>query len=558
MSDHNFEKQIRQKLDELKVPPGDRVWSAVELQIRKDKRRRRGFVLYPLLLLLIGGGAYFIFEKNLSSKTSASEYAINSTRDNNSVPGHGDKSIGVEDQKNNEHSSSSAQPPVVTIPQPGVVAGEEEDKVAGAKINNSRDDLKTTPSNEEISSSTFNRSVDKVKPSQSETGSNHISKSNVRIQKKGAAANKGTATPGITARNKNSDGNLTGNNRVNLQDKPLAQPKSNDVGEPSITQSDRKDGTLQGRAQDLPPVASKIPEPLPLDSINNAIVDSDSKVADSSDSNQLVAINTPADSTSLAQNPKDNRTIKKSRQPSFKWGFNGSAGISNLNDGGLFKGIVGGEKSLVADVSPNALNSAPSPTAVIYRPSSIENGFSFSIGAFIQKDISKRFSFSTGVQYRYYSAKIQVGHRVDSVAVLQNAFGSLNVSQYYRSAPVPVTYEYTNRFQFVELPLTANFKVHKRLPVYWNGGLALSYLVSTNALHFDSQTGVYYKDDGLFNKLQANLSTSVTISLFNNSRMPVHVGPQLQYGLTNLMKRDVSAAKHLFFVGLSSKVYLKK
>jgi hypothetical protein len=108
------------------------------------------------------------------------------------------------------------------------------------------------------------------------------------------------------------------------------------------------------------------------------------------------------------------------------------------------------------------------------------------------------------------------------------------------------------------LPLTASFQLSKRLPFYWNAGLSLSYLVSTNALHFDSQTGVYYKDNGLFNKVQANLSTGLAVSLWSKSKVPVHVGPQLQYGLTNLMKRDVSAAKHLFYFGLNTRIFLKK
>ena len=57
MSDHNFEKQVQQKLDELKIPPAGTVWDSVQARIRKDKRRRRGILLFPVLLLLIAGGS---------------------------------------------------------------------------------------------------------------------------------------------------------------------------------------------------------------------------------------------------------------------------------------------------------------------------------------------------------------------------------------------------------------------------------------------------------------------------------------------------------------------
>src|SRR5215207_5992704 len=66
MSDHNFEKQIQQKLDELKIPPADTVWTSVEAQIRKDKRRRRGVIFFPILFILIGAGVYFMFHEQIS------------------------------------------------------------------------------------------------------------------------------------------------------------------------------------------------------------------------------------------------------------------------------------------------------------------------------------------------------------------------------------------------------------------------------------------------------------------------------------------------------------
>ena len=46
MSDHEFEKQVHQKLQELKLRPSDTVWMEVEKNIRQHKRRRRFLQLF--------------------------------------------------------------------------------------------------------------------------------------------------------------------------------------------------------------------------------------------------------------------------------------------------------------------------------------------------------------------------------------------------------------------------------------------------------------------------------------------------------------------------------
>jgi cytoskeletal protein RodZ len=52
MSDHDFEKQVNQKLEELKLRPSDTVWMEVERNIRQHKRRRRFLWLWSAALLI--------------------------------------------------------------------------------------------------------------------------------------------------------------------------------------------------------------------------------------------------------------------------------------------------------------------------------------------------------------------------------------------------------------------------------------------------------------------------------------------------------------------------
>lgn len=56
---NEFEKQVQQMMDELKLVPSEPVWQKVELQIRKKRDRRRVIFWISFLTLLLGGGLWF-------------------------------------------------------------------------------------------------------------------------------------------------------------------------------------------------------------------------------------------------------------------------------------------------------------------------------------------------------------------------------------------------------------------------------------------------------------------------------------------------------------------
>ena len=82
MPANDFEKNVQQKMDELKFRPAANVWEQVEARIREKKKRRKVLFWFLLPGLLIGGGIlYFVFtngdkeniaandENNLQQKT---------------------------------------------------------------------------------------------------------------------------------------------------------------------------------------------------------------------------------------------------------------------------------------------------------------------------------------------------------------------------------------------------------------------------------------------------------------------------------------------------------
>jgi hypothetical protein len=75
---NEFEKQVQQKMEELKLVPSEPVWQKVEMQIRKKKDRRKLIFWIPLLALLLGGGLWIgidqysnniSYDKNNDEKT---------------------------------------------------------------------------------------------------------------------------------------------------------------------------------------------------------------------------------------------------------------------------------------------------------------------------------------------------------------------------------------------------------------------------------------------------------------------------------------------------------
>jgi Outer membrane protein beta-barrel domain len=121
----------------------------------------------------------------------------------------------------------------------------------------------------------------------------------------------------------------------------------------------------------------------------------------------------------------------------------------------------------------------------------------------------------------------------------------------YPYYPTGTNYEYTNRYYFVELPVSVQWRInHSRsMPLFWEGGISASYLMSSDALYYDTNTGVYYKDNGMTNRAQVGISTALMAGLpFRGSRL--QFGPQLQYSLARMLNSSASGDGHLFYGGI--------
>ena len=66
MQENEFEKQVQQKMDELKLHPSNAVWQKIEVQIKKEKKRRWMLIFFPIILIGSLYGGYVLLNRNNS------------------------------------------------------------------------------------------------------------------------------------------------------------------------------------------------------------------------------------------------------------------------------------------------------------------------------------------------------------------------------------------------------------------------------------------------------------------------------------------------------------
>ncbi len=110
MHENNFEKQVREKMDQLGFDPADSVWERVDKEINKEKKRRRPlfWLFFFSGLALAGGAYYFSAYKNSSTpdkvnfqQTGRDKKQEGEARQNNDVAGNENKKPDETLSKNN-------------------------------------------------------------------------------------------------------------------------------------------------------------------------------------------------------------------------------------------------------------------------------------------------------------------------------------------------------------------------------------------------------------------------------------------------------------------------
>lgn len=449
MHEDKFEKQVREKMDQLGFDPTDGVWTQVDYEINKEKQRRRSifWIFFLTGCMLAGGAAYLII--------------------NNFVPSK--KAI-----VNSDHMVAKHQD---VLPKENILI---EKKRPNGKIQK----------NQITEHFAWKNIVKKSDFFQSANPSLATEETVVSAKKVKTETEKNAASETNSAFKSDSPGRA-----------------------PLIPRGPVENAISKGNTNDV--------------SVNG---EKTSKAADQDSASYIKTVKTK------------NHASKKS-----PWAIviTGGAGASNVNQA-LFQPLNTAGLNYSGYFPANV---GSVPVAVNHDQSGTSAGFSFALGMSVQRKLSKRISGSVGLGYHYYSTGIHTGIQVNSSLNVYSSLGqSARVNSYFINSKGQ---EYTNQYHYIELPVNLSFQLNKsrKNPLNWEGGFSLNWLVSSNALHYDPYNNVYFENTQLFNKIQWDAQTAILIG-FPLRDHTIQVGPQVQYGLTSLLKNSSSYPGHLICYGL--------
>lgn len=465
MHENNFEKQVREKMEQLGFDPADAVWANVDKEINREKKRRSPvFWLFFLTGIMIASGSYFILiKKEAGTRTVASKPT----------------------EIINDHGS----------------AGETRPAASALSAEGVKTDNITAPH---------------LKPSL-------IGVLNKRIVVKSISVLTDKKT-------KNVEGTTGFSKKVAYGSEKYA---STDQQKDKITEDVKES-----------PHRNEIAEADSQNNQRNMFNDKpDSAESSSHDQQRSVVEYKSFRKDSLSETSSAKNKNKDKGLSSWKIGFTGEAGISDINQT-LFK-----SGSLVIPAYNALSNNGGSNPGSGDSASNITTGFSFGAGFFVIRNLSDRISISAGLNYHYYSTKIHVGSHEDNSITVNSIPGQLiQARSFYENGR---NHNYTNQYHFIELPVLLEYELNtsSRMPFIWEGGFSVAWLLGSDALHYDPLTNTYYQFNKLFNKAQINAVAAIMIGLLLH-HYTLQLGPQLEYGLTNLLKTSAGTPQHVFYLGL--------
>jgi hypothetical protein len=513
MHDPKFENEVQQKMAELEFSPSESVWANVEKAM--NSRRRRGMFYFwrlalPALLLLAGGGYYYF------TRTEGHSATPNMTATTSAASAKAPTPVNA--------AASTPAPTPVSAPAPASVS---TPALASAG--------KTTPSH---NPDTY-------------PASNDNSNKGTTISSTLTAA--GTGTHRTHSRNPFAASANRHPNRV------IAQ-----TGSKPTEPEDRFAATAAAGkpvAETTLPPAGLPPAAASPAAANDPVIayDGVSKTHPvySTLANQR---SSAAIHTGKLASQNAAAAIKAIQSPRRPWeaAFVGGGGISSLHQVQLSNYSLNQYDPATAAYSNTGITTnAATPTKQYI--STVGPGASFWAGIQAQKALSARWGFSLGLNLHYYSNRVHIGQQVSSYTpvaaslLTSSAVAPIQSYPYYSAGNDQA---YTNRYYFLELPVAIEWKINnsKLLPLFLDGGVSVGYLMGSSAVYYNTHSGVYYKDGGVANKVQVNLSTALMVGLPIRG-LRVQVGPQIQYGLSPLLNKELTGEQHIFYGGIRFVVF---
>jgi len=451
MEQNNFEKDIQQKMGELKIAPSDSAWPNIEKNIsKKNKKRRAIFIIIIVLLFLSFGGFWFINSKS------------NNQQKNDAIAG-----IVKKGSKPTNNPDSFLKQKIID----NVISS----KAGTSKIIAGNSKIKSNPSKK-----------------------NTISSKKLTVN---------------YSRNKSTSSKPT---KIEESYFDAVNKSSSSVKQDIIAEKYFKKET----------------ENLPKEIKNDSLKD-EHKLQ------KIKTENAPANDSLIKKNQKKNENHP------WNFGVTFTGGATTINKNSLEKNYLYTYQNITSGGVP-----------VYYpHPSEIKNSASFNVGIFLEKNISGKNKISFGISYLYFAFVNKVGATI----VPSGINLSLNASGNFYSADSSLS-SYRNQFHFLEIPITINFRINKsnRVPLFWNAGINISELISSNALQFQSNPGIYYKGNSLLNKTQFGFHTGFSVMLLAKEKIPLTIGPDFYYSPANIAYKGLYNNMHFSYIGIQANIFFQR
>lgn len=274
---------------------------------------------------------------------------------------------------------------------------------------------------------------------------------------------------------------------------------------------------------------------------------------DSTDITDSVVIDSLVISDTLLA--KDDNIIKIRKSRKMQWAVDISGGISSAQDGAF--SFHQPNSALVSGSPQFSYGGVPQQNL----PSEIKSGMSFSLGITGEISITERSSIAITPLYKYASERIKIGDSLSGAGGGLNAAvnPNNNFQERYQSGG---SNTYTNKYHNAGVSIQYQWQVNKngKTAMIWNAGITPLFLLSTNALAYDTASyGTYSHDKTGFRKFIMNASTGFYFKFGNEKAIQWAIGPQFSFQTASLMKRNVPEPKRFqLYSAVGLRIYLPK
>lgn len=507
MPENEFEKQVQQKMDELQFAPSAVVWAEVEKQIPRRKKRRLLLIWFPFLLLMLGGLAWMyrsgFVTKNGNEITAPKDVSAVVLKNNKQKTG-----IPVKENKKNArlmHADTAGAVKKIISAESRSGPGIENTTTRTNAYQKAVSHKTNLPEKKNLPGEAF-----AIRRATQKKNSSGLQKNNSHTDDIAAEA----------AAEKNSHAR-----------------KNNKSPKPSF--STKEDGVIADVEE--PEKENQRPD--------ESILQDDDKTLASARVNNITRLPVAAVTIKATGTDHANGTAKNKspgKQNKMEWGINAGAGVSKIFNGfsGLLSAVPSYDPSSFAGLQSNS-NSVGTPGFNNKNASDVKPGFAFTTGVFINKKIGRNLKLSAAFNYNYYSTVLRTGDKKTDTSSAQLQYNTGN------------SRTYTNRFHFISVPVTIEKQLGSLSRFSVNGGMAFSVLAGSNALQYDGQKNSYYIDNSRINKTQWSLLAGFHYRLLQK-RFKLETGPQVNYYLSNIFKKELYGSRHLFFAGISTKIFFGK